>query len=1245
MKRVFFTGLILLSVSALADNYSLATIPPYLGDSVEPNVFYMLDDSGSMDWEILSKEHKPYCYYKNIHHDSNCTGGSDSDTVTNGNMKLSNYKHEWNHSFYYLYYNTDNHYTPSCGSGRNTISFCSSSTKAEIEKEWRHRSSSVNVLYYNPSQTYLPWEGKSDADYNTHVLYRIKSSGQDVLLKNTTFVYYVYNGNGVPDWTALQNGEVDKYEVSSSQMKKNGTVITDDGYGRDLATVQQNIANWHKYYRRRIYVVKAAVARTVSKAPSNRYGFSVINRNNKLFVPVPDSTETAPFIDHNNNDILPPLLCNENSSSDCNQFSGSDYYYHASGSTPLRGGLDIAGTYYAGNLSGKTNPIISECQQNFTILFTDGYWNGNDTNFSDNDGDGIDDTVADIAKFYYDKDLSTYPNKVIPNDFDPATWQHMVTFGVSFGVNGKLVDTDGNGWPDNNGVELKENDDWGDPSSSSHTQEKIDDLWHASFNSKGRFVQAETPEDVINALEDAINTIASRNSSASAVSLNAAALSSETLLYQAKFNSGGWYGQLIAYPISTTDGSVGSQIWDAKEVLDNKSADNRIVLTYNPTEQQGVAFRWPADYTNLQADELDNAQVSALLTDYSSGDKATYGTQIVNYLRGDDTYAGTTTIPRDNRTGKLGDIVNSTTFLVQKPLFRYSDDWSDLLKTTLSSTNSSEPEDSVKYSDFKTLYKDRSKVIYVGANDGMLHGFFAEKTTRNSHTPGEELLAYIPNKIFPNLHKLTQQPYQHLFFVDGSPVAGDVLYDSAWHTVLVSGLGAGGQGIFALDITNPDSFSESGAANVALWEFTDKDDEDLGYTFSTPSIVRLHNGVWAAVFGNGYNNTETDAYVSQDNDGTADDTTQGDEGQAALYIVNIKDGSLIKKFETKIGISHASSISPHPTGAASLPNGLSTPAVVDVNNDHIADYVYAGDLYGNLWKFDINDTDPANWKIANNKPLFTACETSPCTDSNHQPITVRPQVGLHPTQPGYLIYFGTGKYFEEQDNTQSNQKTQSFYAVWDKGDNWSAFDKSDLLQQKILKEVTQSFDTNNDGTNDTTYDLRVTSQEVVDWSTQNGWYMDLVNYKMDKYNDTPTNTNNYGERTISNPILRNNKIIFTTLIPPDNNCAFGGDGWLMELDAFYGGRLDYSPFDLNKDDKFFNPDDFVNVGDIDGDGNDDYVAASGKKNKNGIGAQPGILANGEKEYKYSAGSNGSIETTTENPGPSGHGRQSWNELL
>ncbi len=248
-----------------------------------------------------------------------------------------------------------------------------------------------------------------------------------------------------------------------------------------------------------------------------------------------------------------------------------------------------------------------------------------------------------------------------------------------------------------------------------------------------------------------------------------------------------------------------------------------------------------------------------------------------------------------------------------------------------------------------------------------------------------------------------------------------------------------------------------------------------------------------------------------------------------------------------------------------------------------------------------------------------------------------------------MVYFGTGKYFETGDNSPFGQTNQSFYGVWDENQSTpsTTLDRTKLLQQKILKEISQGFDTSTppDGTDDDFFELRVTTDDPINWDIpafHKGWYMDLINT-----GESPLD--NEGERQVTDSILRDGRIIFTTLIPSPDPCDFGGTGWLMEIDAKDGSRLEFSPFDLNADGEFDGKD-HVRLVDLDGDGVLDPVAPSGKKSEVGIPPTPGIVSDSSdpdsppRELKYTSGSTGQIEVTIENPGSGNVGRRSWREL-
>ncbi len=1202
--------LAMLAMAPVAQAVTLANSPLFLNTSVDPNVFFEVDDSGSMDWEVLTTQQWHACGYR----DEAYCDGSPGYLVTNGKWRAYGGKKtetdtstdpatitiiDYFGDFEYIFDNSDNSYTNGCTDNRETLYSCGTDLNTNIpyQFDWRILSSDFNVVYYDPLQDYAPWEAPCDgsgtpcADASFSAARsnpRSGEAGYTVLRNLDGFRFEVWKDDrgfdgaspqagDVINVNATPNGLVDlwdahtTYTVSGTDIIESTVLYAPDDEGlnpvfgspvtyaatdtvchgggtvcRTAADELQNIANWYQYARKRSFVTKGALATVVRNHPEFRYGLSVINNYSSLFVEVPPA---APDYSAHNDSMLGSLF----------------ELNWPSSSTPLRQGLERVGKYFD-NADGRTDPIIDSCQKNFAVTFTDGYWNKNDpaAAIADADGDSVSLTLADVAKYYYDKDLSPLPNNVAPDPsyFDLATHQHLVTFGVAFGVEGKLSDTNGDGWPD---PALTESGDWGNPFCSD-CPEKIDDVWHAAYNSRGAFISAKTPAAVAAGLEAALQNIESRTKSASSAAASTGHLRSDTLLYQAQFVAADWHGKLLTFGVDTTDGSV---IQPAKADAGQRlpAPGSRTILTLDTDAAAAVPFRW----ASLTA----GGALQTALNKNAFGTADGKGALRLDYLRGDAANENSSGGFRERPTSKLGDIINSAPVYVGEPHFRYRDNW-----------GTGEPESCTgcEYSAFKLTKSFRDPMIYVGANDGMLHGFKAEGTTDLL----EEKLAYVPSPVHKNLSKLTDPGYSHRYYVDGSPTYGDAFYAGAWHSVLVGGLNHGGQGIYALDITDPSGYSEtgSGPADTVLWEFTDADDSDLGYTYSQPAIVRMQNGVWAAVFGNGYNNTEADGSAST-------------SGHAVLYIVNIEDGSLIKKIDTGVGTT-------------SNPNGMSTPAGVDINGDHRVDYIYAGDLYGNLWKIDVDSPNTNNWDVAykqgpNYKPLFTAKDAS----NNPQPITSRPEAGHGFFSFDVMIYFGTGSYLGNPDVTDTS--SQSFYGVADTG--------SPITSRSGMLEQTVTFQGTDPGFPDDK--LRTVSDNALT-KTHTGWYLDLP--------DT-------GERVASNPLLVDGRIIFVTIVPDGGTCSSGGYSWLMEIDARNGGALSDPPFDLN-DDGLFTLADMI---DTDGDGKGD-TSPAGIRPGEGISPAPVRLMDFDKEHKYMPSSSGSLDHVVENPGEGYLGRQSWRQI-
>ncbi|MBA4741308.1 MAG: hypothetical protein H2060_01205 [Azoarcus sp.] len=816
--------------------------------------------------------------------------------------------------------------------------------------------------------------------------------------------------------------------------------------------------------------------------------------------------------------------------------------------TPLAESLFEITRYFRGlrsfyNNNNYTSPIRFRCQRSFTVVITDGlptydgtYPEGpNDTD----DPDGLLPNWDGVDNDGTGNETLTEGAALFLDDIANFAWD----------IDMRTDDTDAAG------VSF---DDPQFPRQNMHTytvgftvaNQMLED---AAEYGHGQYYTANDAEQLTDVLQQALRNIQTQTGSAASAAASTGFVSTGTRLYFGGYNSADWSGDLVAFDIESdrTSANYGRPVhvaWRAAEQIPVAAA--RTIVTQ--VDGEAAAFDW---------DSFEPEHKDAWFQNNPT---------FIDYIRGTDQPGFR---PRASR---LGDIIHSAPVFVGAPNMRYPDG----------------VQSGASYDQFKRDHGERPAMIYVGANDGMLHGFDAET--------GRERLAYVPEAVLPELRHLADTDYRtnHRYFVDGSPTVADAYIGERWRTVLVGGLNKGGQSVYALDVTEPQNFAENVADDIVLWEFTDP---DLGYSFSQPAIVRLRDGTWAAVFGNGYNNTE----------GNDDPSATGN---AVLFVVDLATGTLIRKLDTGEGPAEEE-----------RPNGLATVAPVDDTGNRRIDFVYAGDLFGNLWRFNLGNSAPASWSV---RRLFLACSSDPCDDADRQPITSRPSVIRHPTGRGRIVLFGTGQYLEPADKIAANSGLQSFYGIWDEDNNVSA-NRGNVLAQSILSEQTLGFTTPQNST--VSYRLRATTSERASWSEHRGWVLDLV----------PPSGTLQGERQITHSIVRNGRVIFTTLIPSEDPCRPGGDSWLMELNAASGGRLTYAPFDLNLDRSF-------TIGDHTRVGEDDdtlWMPPSGLLVDGGATATPAVLVGEDgAEYKQLSTASG-LRTVRENPGPNDVGRQSWREIV
>src|SRR5690554_135992 len=1066
---------------AAAQN-EIAQVPPSVAEGVPPNMLFTLDDSGSMRFAFAPD---------NI-----------SDKQDTRRAKSSHFNP--------IYYNPDIKYEipPFFDSSGKEIKLSTSFSKAYnngfnknlgfVDLATQYRVSWDVPITRSPTS----YKYTDKTNYTTGTIYRLgKNPKLDFNSKqqsNSVAAYYYTYNPANPGCNNNKDNDAcyTKHNVSTSE--------------------QQNFAIWYSFYRNRaLATLSAAAVAYYNLSPDVRLSWQALN-NCKAF----DTESTG---------------CGKNKFQPYSTAHRGSLYSWLStmkfdGGTPLRLAMDRAGKFLQKSkawdkdlLDSKNNSTENTyaCRPSYHILMTDGMWNGDNgspsslkpdhNNFDLPDGkkytqsrpyaDSTKNTLADIAMHYWATDLNpSLENKIRPyipyknddNDKEywdprnnPAEWQSMSNFIVGLALTDSLSHSNipwsgsthgGPGYKN-----LLENQNW--PAASADNSNNVYDLWHAAINSRGEFYSVDSPEAMIQAFQDILTRIAERKSSAAMPGTSSAIEVFEDadgnkdgrlhqFFYQTTFNSAdGWSGDLTKteryreYNETTKEFEwVTKNAWSAAAKLPAHGA--RKIYMANSTGNNLIEFTAAnsANSATYNGKTLD--QHLAVNPEPGKQSNAYTAAQRLDYLRGSDASAGEADDKMRERSSKLGDFLGSSPVVVGNQ-GRYLEGFSNKL------------EENEAYTAFLASIQNRKAMVYVGGNAGMLHAFNAET--------GVEEFAFVPTAVFPYLNKLTGKGYTHQYYVDGTPTVADI-YDKEngkWRTILVGTLRAGGKGLFALDITDPENIS-------LLWEFHEYSAEAVnlaikpGYSFPKPTVARLHNGSWAVVTGNGYKGEGTN------------------NGGAALYIIDAITGKLTKSLEV--------------TGETGE-NGLSTPRLVDFDGDGVADYAYAGDLQGNLWRFDLlggsasgpTTTPPSNGSYGtkndgtskfqvsyNGSPMFKVRSAN----GQIQPITSAPSVIRHPTRLGYLVVFGTGRYVEIGDKEPNKSYAQSLYGIWDTktkaettGEPPSITRDSNMTQQSFVSETSGT-----GATTGTARQARTVSNNPVEWYTdfnatkpikQRGWYLDF----------------------------------------------------------------------------------------------------------------------------------------------------------
>lgn len=872
--------------------------------------------------------------------------------------------------------------------------------------------------------------------------------------------------------------------------------IKPGNYTSGYAEAAQNFANWFTYYGNRNRAMIAAMTHSLVDVTNMRVGYLRINQNGNFDEPITNTGERVVMRDMAvtaDRTALYSLLTQ----------------LPASGGTPNRQAVNAAGMQFRRNDNGS--PVQYACQKNAVMLFTDGYSNTGGPAVGNIDGgmgapfrDGYSDTMADIAaRYYLNGNLSVaaagasyirpdlaagkvpVPSGCSAANPDPRldcqSNLHVNFYGVTLGARGNVYNSALNQNPYTDGSVYNN---W--PARQDDNPSTVDDIWHAAVNTRGEYVNARTPRDITDAMRRVLSSVGGGETPAGSIALAGARVGDGSFtvepMYASANNGTDWYGRLTASTVTSDpiSGQVNrTSAWEASSMLPVAGSRNLWVGKSSGSVRPTVSTFTTGSVA--LADLCSNTLARCTATGMTRNAIPSLGVspgQAIAYLRGDQALESSPTTPLRQRTTRLGDIVNSNPVVVS-PLNDYG----------YRSLGGSDPYD---YAAYLAAKKTSGRpMVFVGANDGMIHGFHGDSGVEQFGYVPVAALGHMGNLLFPyRAVDKDDQVFSHRYYVDGPLTASDAYWGGSWKTVLVGALGAGGRGVFALDVSNPTAFNNASV----LWDINDKSSnttvrDNIGNVLGKPVIVPVKNGAgtvsWKAVFGNGYNSINN---------------------RAVLFIVDLDDGSVTTAQASEAGY----------TG----PNGLGQIIVVDRyagttstrGRDGFADTVYAGDQNGAVWKFDLRAAVPP----AQSTPFFVATDPA----GNRQAITGGFEAAAGP-RGGVMLYFGTGSFSFVNDPT--DRQMQSFYGVLDVG---TGVTRSDLQAQATVS----------DGT-----DNRQTSVNPLG-ADRKGWYIDLA-----------VGTTSTGERFVGNPRVESGIIFFTTFDPNSTDaCATGGTNRLYGLGALNG---------------------------------------------------------------------------------------------
>lgn len=985
-------------------------------------------------------------------------------------------------------------------------------------------------------------------------------------------------GNNVPGSTRYIeiNSANDSYSYPGSATKASGRTDC-TGTTCTYAEEMTNYANWWTYYHTRLQAMKTSVSRAFKSLDSRfRVGFSTIC----------DTTATtgAKFL---GNDTF--------EKTHKNNWFNKLFSTGTSCWTPLRGALSKTGRYYAHKV-GTVDPVQYSCQQNFAILSTDGYWNtdvetstfgpfgvtgaqvgnldGGTTPRPMKEGTtAVSNTLADVAKYYYDTDLRTaalgnctggvspdYPagnsdvctNNVFVSSTDSNTQQHMTTFTMGLGANGTLVytsdyetATSGDFYNLKNGLGSPTVN-WPDPISKTN-EERIDDLWHAAVNGRGSYFSAKDPDQIINGFNKALSSITAKLGSAAAAATSTLnPVAGDNYAFVASYTTVKWTGNLEARSINTTTGAVSSTAtWCVESIAaDACPSPGTITTVTNGSSKVFNCVVPGSTIASCAAPGVFDAGTSTCTTEVAASCPGTLPAMV-------STNSDTRTIYTANATGTAL-IPFDDAFAVANP--SYFDATAINSMTQWSSLSAAQ----------QTAAQGVNLIRYLRGQFG-----FEMDATNPSDRLYRAREAVMGDAV-------ESQPFFMARPVFDYPYLGysgfKTNYASRAGTVYV-GANDGMLHAFAAD-TGKERWAYVPSMIISkMWKLADS---NYGYShinfvngsvtvsdacFAPNCEIAATAADWHTILVGGLNGggrgyfalDVTDPasptllweFTDTNGKGSVTDADLGysysrpqivrradgkwvvlvtsgynnvgpGNGKGYLYVLDAKTGAILNKIGTNVG-------------NVATPSGLGK---ITVWNDSVggnqAGYVYGGDLQGNLWRFDIN-TGMSAFKLA--ELLYTDPVTS---ITMPQPITTTPILGLVMNKP--VIFVGTGKYLEKTD--LDDMSVQTLYAIKDDKATTTLVNPR-AHTASTPKMVQQSFIyTAGLGSRDGTFNS-------VNMVNDLGWFIDF------------TDASKGAERMNVDGQLVLGTLLIPTIVPSATACNPGGYSWLSFFNYADGTPVQY----------------------------------------------------------------------------------------